>query len=383
MGRPAIAVVTGYTRNPELLARSMAPLRALKQRGLLQRILAVTWDKSDIDAHVAPLATMPEVELVRVPEPKVSGSRYQNGVVFQVKNLETALRQVPDDDTLILKWRPDFVGDADFIGGKIADFDTLCAPSEFPLYEGTGLPPSPFQAKIWIPWADANQPFFYEDAAFLGLKRDVAKLVTPHIAEKLGPLVNKENTHGPFAHVVRFGSIFRQSYPIFQRYLLDYKYFNNDMAYRQVLVPALIKETYFLHLVVAHAWILAHCFHVDCGRDGQLQLFTNIFNEKADWSELSTLRNNPPFDKVEAWRGAIKPGTLVSGVARLYGRLMDDAWQTSLFQQASGSDVTHEQLFAMLKNVALYRKGRLEKAESAYYRTLADSHKRYFLGRAA
>ena len=39
MKRPTIALVTGFTRNEELCRRSFVPLRALRRRGILDRIL--------------------------------------------------------------------------------------------------------------------------------------------------------------------------------------------------------------------------------------------------------------------------------------------------------------------------------------------------------
>ena len=56
--------------------------------------------------------------------------------------------------------------------------------------------------KIWIPWADANAPFFYEDAAFIGLKRDVKLLADRKAEDRLGILAEKQ--YGWFAHVIRF-----------------------------------------------------------------------------------------------------------------------------------------------------------------------------------
>lgn len=383
MTRPVIAIVTGFSKNAELLQQSMAPLRELKQRGAIQRILCVTWNTSEIDALVAPITTMPDVELIRVDQPAAKGSRYQKGVIYQVRNFEAALEHVPEDNALILKTRPDFVADADFLHGKLEDFDTLCALSNFPAGAGIDLPPSPFQAKIWIPWADANQPFFYEDAAFLGLKCDVEKLVTPHIGDRLSPLDVTTNTHGPFAHVIRFASLFSADYPMFARYLREYKYFTNDMEYRKALIPALMKEGYFWSLLIVHAWILANSFHVDAGSPGELRLYANLFNEKSDWSSLASLKNNPPFDNVEGWRRSVKTGSLKSGVARLYGRLMDDSWQHSLFNLPGPSDITRDQLLASLKCVSLYGKRVLADQEASFYRALSGTHRQHFAQRAA
>ena len=231
-----------------------------------------------------------------------------------------------------------------------------------------------------MPWADANEPFFYEDAAYLGLKCDVAKLVTPHIGDKLSVLDTIANTHGPFAHVIRFGSVFSSDYPMFARYLREYKYFTNDMDYRRALIPALMKESYFWTLVIVHAWILANSFHVDAGRAGQLKLYANLSNENADWSSLASLRINPPFDNVEAWRNSVKPGNLISGAARLYGRLMDDTWQHSLFNLPGPMDVARDKLLAALKCVSLYGKRAVTDQETSFYRTLSATHRQYFAG---
>ncbi|HEY0281282.1 MAG TPA: hypothetical protein VGC27_01515, partial [Rhizomicrobium sp.] len=76
MKRSAVAVVVGYTKREGLLRKSFAPLRRLKQAGVIDRILYVTWDKPELDAWLADAAAMPEVELVRVPEPEVSGKPY-------------------------------------------------------------------------------------------------------------------------------------------------------------------------------------------------------------------------------------------------------------------------------------------------------------------
>lgn len=383
MARSAVAIVTGFTKNPELLQQSLAPLRELRRRSAIRRILCVTWSTSEIDAHVAPITAMPDVELIRVAQPGAKGTRYQKGVVYQVRNLEAALEHVPEDDVLILKTRPDFVADADFLHNKLRNFDSLCALSGFPAGAGLDLPPSPFQAKVWIPWADANQPFFYEDATFLGLKSDIAQLVTPHVGDKLSALDTATNTHGPFAHVVRYGTLFRSDYPMFGRYLREYKYFTNDMAYRQVLVPALMKESYFWTLVIVHAWILANSFHVDAGRAGQLRFYANNYNESSDWSSLTSLRINPPFNSVEQWRQSTKAGALVPAVARLYGRLMDDSWQHALFSPYGPTDIARDKVLTALKCVSLYRKSVLAQQESSFYRVLSHMYRQHFTRLAA
>jgi hypothetical protein len=381
MQRPTDAIVTGFSKNATLTQASLAPLRALKQMGVLRRVLCVTWDSPEIDAFVAPVAEMSDVELVRLPQPEAKGSIYQRGTVYQVRNLEAALRAIAEDDVLVLKSRPDFVADADFLRAKIEGFDRLCALHEIPV-AGVAMPRSPFKAKIWTPWADANQPFFYEDAAFLGLKCDIAKLVTPKIEDKIAVMAPAENLYGPFAHVLRFGSIFRDSWPIFARYLKDYRFFVNDMTYREALVPRMVADPFFLHLAVAHAYVLTTNFHVDAGRQGQLALYPNILNRNADWSSLASLRVNPPFDYVDQWRSSAKAGSYQAGVARLYGRLVDDAWQHRLVADVP-SDLKPETVPLLLKAAVHYRTGVLSAFEDRFYNTLASVYREHWLNRAA
>ena len=381
MSRPTDAIVTGFTKNADLCAASLAPLRALKQAGVIRNITCVTWTSPEIDAYLAPLSAMPDVELVRVAQPKALGSPFQRGTIYQVRNLEAALAQVPEEDVLILKSRPDFVADQAFLKSKIENFDRLCAFPEIAI-PGVELPRSPFKAKIWVPWADANQPFFYEDAACLGLKCDVAKLVTPKIEDRVGVLATTENIYGPYAHVLRFGAIFRDTMPIFSRYVRDYRFFPNDMDYRRRLIPLLAKEPFFQHLIVAHALTLAANFHVDCGRQGQLALYPNFWNLKADWSSMASLRVNPPFDRAEAWRASTSPGAFAPAVMRLYGRLMDDDWQRALFA-GPVPDIKQEVLHAVVRDAVNYRTGVLARWEESFFRSLSNFYREHWLKRAA
>lgn len=365
MTRPVIALVTGFTRNGDLCRRSLASLRKLKRRGVLDRILAVTWDNAALDEFVAPFGDMPEVELVRLPEPQLTGAAYRKGTIFQLRNLEAALALVPDDDALIFKTRPDFVADTEFLAGKIAAFDRLCAPSLLPDSFGAEMPDSPFDMKIWLPWADSNQPFFYEDGAFMGLKRDVAKLADRRAEDYLDILEDKR--FGWFAHVVRFALPFLDSHPIFRRYLRDFHCFPNDTNFRIAMLRAVNEDAFLWHLLIAHAWVLATSFHVDCGTDGQLGLYTNLWNPNADWTKFETLKASPPYDNVEAWREGQHPGGVLLSTHRAFGRLVDDQWQRALFTRPVLDDLTPETIQGVLRNVMLYSQGALADEEDRFY----------------
>ena len=123
MSRAADAIVLGFSKAPLLIERSLAPLRRLKQEGVLRHLHYVTWDSADIDPHVAPIQAMPEVTMTRVPQPVAEGTPYQKTIVFQIHNLEAALALIPEDDTIVLKSRLDFVADVEFLRDKIENFD--------------------------------------------------------------------------------------------------------------------------------------------------------------------------------------------------------------------------------------------------------------------
>lgn len=377
MTRPVTAIVTGFTKNGDLCRRALAPLCALRRRGVIGRVLYVTWDTPGLDDFVVPALEMPDVETVRLPEPELEGAPYRKGTIYQIRNLEAALALVPEKHALILKTRPDFVADADFLAEKITNFETLCAPSTLPRQIGQPTPPSPFKAKIWVPWADCNQPFFYEDGAFMGLKRDVAKLADRQAEDHLDILEHK--TFGWFAHIVRFAQPFLKANPIFRRYLREAACFPNDMDFRPVMLQQMYDDPFFWHLLIAHAWILATSLHVDCGQEGQLKLYTNIFNAKADWTRQETLQVNPPYDYVENWRRGQAPGGILPGAGRVYGRLMDDSWAQALFTQPVLNDVAPENLRGVLRNVSLYGTGVLQDAEDAFYAKLAGLYRAHNL----
>jgi hypothetical protein len=370
----ADAIVTGFVKSPALLRRSLAPLLQLKQEGVLRSISCVTWNSGEIDAYVAPLADMPEVSLVRVPQPAVQGTGNQRGVVYQIRNLEAGLSQVAGEDPLILKLRPDMVVNVDFLRGKIADFNTLCAVHAEKSALGVRMPKPVLSHKIWIPWADSNQPFFYEDAMFLGRKKDLRKLVTTLSHEDMDIL--GDPLCGQFAHVVRYARIFVPRYPLFADYLRNYRYFVNDFDYRREIVPHLLNDGFFWHVLVAHAWILHSQFHVDAGRQGEISFYANNVNPNADWSNPESLRNATPYDYIDKWREGTEPGAAMPSVKRSYGRLADDAWQSAFFTREL-PDFPRATLKRLLENIAACRDGRLKGIERDFYRNTAALHDRF------
>ncbi len=367
MPRPVDALVTGFSKAPAVIAQSFAPLRRLRQEDHLRAIHYVTWDDPSLDGLVAPVAAMGDVTVSRVPQPKASGTAGQRGVVYQIENLRAGLQCLPRDG-LIFKQRPDFVISHTLLRDKITGFDRLCPGASRTAPNGVAMPAPVFANKMWLPWADACHPFFYEDAAFLATARDAALLVTDVTAHDLA--FPAQAIWGPYAHVVRYARIFLEAYPLFANYLRNYRFFVNDFDYRMQLVPFLLDDGFYWHAIVAHAWILFSHFHIDAGAQGDIQLYANNCNERADWSDLSMLKSANPYDKIDMWRTGSHPGQALPSVSRVFCRLVDDAWQTALFTQTM-PDFPPETLRSLMENIAHHHDGRLGGIEHDFYDRLA------------
>ena len=209
----------------------------------------------------------------------------------------------------------------------------------------------------------------------MGLKRDLALLVTREFEEQLGVLDDPDC--GIFVHALRWGSIFLERFPIFERYLAEYGAFLNDIAYRKTLIPLLLDDPFFWHLIVANAWILWTGFHIDSGQSGDLLFFPNNINQDSDWSALARLKVAPPYDDLMRWRVASRVGVgLLPAVDCLYGRLTDNSWPHAMFTQ-SHSDVpvaTRAQVALVLSH---YHAGALQAVENAFYEKLARHHRNW------
>ena len=373
--RATDALVTGFVKSPLVMEHSLAPLRALRFDGVIRHIYYVTWDSPELDPWLKPLSWMSDVKLIRVPEPRVSGHPYTRGVTYQVANLEAGLNLINDDDALVLKSRPDFIASARLLGEKITEFDRLCAPVPRHAPNGIEMPAPVLDNKIWIPWADANSPFSYEDAAFLGTARDLRKLVTKLDAEDR--MILAADNCGTYAHTVRFGKMFRERWPLFKNYLARYDYFPNDFDYRTKLVPILVDDPFFWHLVVAHAWILHSQFHVDCGTAGEVRFYANNINQETDWSRPETIKPSSPYDHVDRWRASVGVGRALPAVSRTFGRLLDDAWQTALFTEPQ-PDLPAATLAGLMAHATQSGDGRLTEIENAFFAKLDRFYRDYW-----
>lgn len=379
MGQVTDAIVLGFAKSPPLIERSFAPLRRLRQEGALRNVHYVTWDSPELDHHVAPVLAMADVQTTRVPQPAAVGSPAQKGLAYQIHNLEQALSLIPENDAVVLKSRPDFIMKVDFLRDKVSNFACNARIDPTARALGVSMPAPIFKSRIWTPWADSNQPFFYEDGAFLGRKDDLLKLAAPATRADMDILGTPMCAH--YCHIVRFVKPFLDSYPMFKGYLQHYRHLTCDLDYRVKLIPHALNGGFFLFLVVAHAWVLHSHFHVDCGEPGDIRFYANAVNKTTDWEDENSWRVTTPYggDDITGWREGEVPGQVTRNLGRPYGRLMDDAWQEALFTKPN-KDVPRETLVAMLEHISQSRDGRLDGLERDFYADLARFHRDYMQG---
>lgn len=365
LARQVVALILGLPRNDALMRATLGPVLNLKSSGVIHRVIYVTWDRNDLDAALAPVAADPNIELVRIPEPKLPGVGYQKSFIYQTTTLAAGLAEVGDPDALVLKLRPDYVFDTGFLAAKILAFDYLCAPSRLHERYPAKLAPSPFAAKIWVPWADANEPFYIEDAAFLGLCRDLAQLTTQQGNAEI--MNHSDLKYRWVMHPLRFIYPFLAGFPLFARYVQELDLFPQEFEFRQKLMPVLMSDPFFWHLTFATAWVLANNFHIDCGYPRQLLFFPEACLAGLKPTFLDDQGIYAPYDNIEGWRAGQKPGQAAPCVLRAYGRLLDDSWPQALFRCADLGDITPENRNGILNNLSLYSTGLLADLENDFY----------------
>lgn len=373
MSQVADAIVLGFSKGPAIVEQSFAAVRQLRREGHLRDIHYVTWDSPEIDPYVAAIEQMPDVKITRVPQPVMEGTPPQKTLRYQIHNLDVALSLIKENDTVVLKTRTDFVPNIDFLRDKIVNFERYCGNVPSSAF-GVSMPVPILRKKVWIPWADSNQFFFYEDSALLGLKSDLIKLNLPVTRTDLHTLEQPLCEH--YYHVARYAKAFLPTYPMIRTYLENYKYLTNYPPYRLEMLAHVMNGTYFVFLVVAHAWILYSQFHVDCGAQDTLRFYPNLRNIKTDWSDPKQWQLALPYDEIGRWTGTEEPGLFYPNIKRIYGRQLTDRWQKALFTRYL-PDFPHETMVGILKVIARNGEGLLRPYEDEFYADLKNFYRRY------
>lgn len=376
MARSVVALVTGYSKVAFLNQISFEQLRKLRRAGVLDRIVYVTWDSARLDPIFEPFAAMPDVEVVRVPEPPIQGAPLQKSIIYQIRNLEAALRCVDDPDALILKTRPDFVFmNEGFIAQKIRDFETWSAPSTMAAQLKVDAPPPVFDRKVWVPWASASEPLFISDAVYLGLRRDIDKLAD-QAAEPFLEILWDERCDR-ISHISRYLNIFQEPYPILRRFGENIRYFVSTLDYRDYFAFICRNQPFFWCLALVNAWLLETHFHIDGGHNSDLIFCSNHANQYEKLTSVRDLKFEPPLTAIDQWRKNMRPGSLKVSCDYSVTVLASDEWQHALFTRSMIDDTPHAEIVALLRQAIAYDREKIGAIEDAFYAAAERYYQKY------
>jgi hypothetical protein len=379
MKRNVVALVTGYTGIDFLYKISFEQLRKLRRVGVIDRIVYVTWDSPRIDPLIRSVVAMDDVEVMRVAEPKIVGAPLQKSIVYQIRNLEAALAGLGvDDDTLVLKTRPDFVFvNEEFLKRLILEFDIRCAPSTLPeqLKVSASLPPPVFKRKIWVPWASASEPLFISDAVFLGLKCDIQKLADRG-AERFLEILWDERCDR-ISHISRFLNLFLPIYPIFQRFLDDFRIYISTLDYRDYFAFLCRNQPFFWRLAVLNAWLYQTNLHIDGGRNRDLIFCSTHANPNQKPTTIRDLNFEPPLPSIDTWRKNMTAGSLMVSYDYTLAILADDEWGRALFTRDRIDSFGHDDIVRFLAEAIRYDRAEIGAIEDAFYKTADEYYQKY------
>lgn len=189
---------------PDRFKRSVAEMAELKQDGLVDNIIFVTW-KGRLDEDIERFLEDYDVEIIEKKESPVGG---EGNIWHQMRALDYGLRDIPTKSR-VLKTRTDVYIEKKFLkrlfSGKV---DYIGEPA------GSGV----FEERIWSPYFELGVPFYLCDYCFFGLKKDIEKLV--NFDSRYDFLYDIEQSN---PEVRRFIHPYLQKYPFLEEYLMYYK----------------------------------------------------------------------------------------------------------------------------------------------------------------
>ena len=166
-GHPFTVIVTGLLREPERFDKSVASWNSMRDRGLIDRIIAVTWQsEADRDHGFCEDLRAMGVELVVRPDTRVRGI---GNIWPQMYAMEIGLDQV-DPDARVFKTRTDLW----------IDPALLEAVTQTPGYLDLAVPDGSaqiFEQRVWVPWFEMMSPFYLSDECFVGRAADLRRLI--------------------------------------------------------------------------------------------------------------------------------------------------------------------------------------------------------------
>lgn len=247
-GEPALpcsVVLTGQLRMPEMLLASVRSWMAMRDDGVISRVILVTWqeeaDKAqELCAQLAQLG----VELLTPPMPPIRGIGH---VWPQTLALLRGLDLLANKDAWVLKTRADLAIDPAFLRSLLTT----------PGYLDPASPSPVFRSRIWLPWFELTKPFYVSDECFLGRAGDLRKLCNFDESYSLLWDIGCGITH-----IRRFIHPFRAQTNLFEPFLERFTYAGHFEPDRWDRVASLLDDDEFLTTLAAYYTVLATHFRI-------------------------------------------------------------------------------------------------------------------------
>lgn len=163
MSKPPSVLICGSIRDGLAFAHELETYFRWRAEGLIDRMVFSGWLSNRLDGNIN-FMIQNGVEVVLAHEPVIWGPGH---IFHQVKNLHFGLQAFSDDD-LILRCRTDKTAPGYSIQELTRRFHAAPAPAAG----------APFDRRLMLRGALPLQPFFYNDMAFMGLARDLRRLVS-------------------------------------------------------------------------------------------------------------------------------------------------------------------------------------------------------------
>jgi hypothetical protein len=252
-------LLVGQVRNQHVLLRTVQNLAALRDKGLVNRVILSTWT-GEIPKirHLLPQLDAAGVTVKWVDEPVANLSAPAN-IVNQMRGVDLALESV-EDTAWVLRARPDLWVDFDLINSLAAADMSLDEP-------GDGI----LAHKIWTPFVELCQPMCISDIAFFGHYADIVKLQNfdsfhEVAGTNLGSSLGQKPLTSYDAEIRRYTPAFHAGYPVLQEYYrLSNRFFLGIHELRRAMLAMLYDEDFYWQYMAAYFDILKKYFWI--GRD--------------------------------------------------------------------------------------------------------------------
>lgn len=335
---PVSCIIVGLIRSDALIEQSLRMLDRLRSEGLIARIVISTWNEELRDnPSVSIFANTYNCDVVSRPDPGTGhgpGSELTSSMAPQTLGLRQALMTMNDDD-IVLKIRPDVVLNETFLRNLLISSQTTAFDA---------APGSPFQKRIWVPWADLIYPFLIADEVFLGRCGDLKLLATDYYLQySAGRAAHR---HAETCHVLRYVAPFESG--VFADFFKNWVYLQYELPVLEggwtEYFTVKFRTPMWWVMIAKYASILCDNFLIAGGRPGDIV----FYRRSGDRSNRSAPREICHFYPGTMIPFPIRPNAFIENITSIRARVLilnDMEWLKNLRYGNIQSDAQYEGLF--------------------------------------